>query len=221
MITMHSCAGSTISQQTSTHWNNVGLLLSQRCRRWPYFKPTLFQCLVFTGMELGWALCRPLPPANKRKQANITDQTASKYACPILRLPHRVCLSILLGIHSPMDFTCPQAGQYHLIDACTLSKEKSFSRKYLAPSRTEPETRPAVFWTAHCQSGRRKISPDSTKLHCGRTPHPVLAQQFKFGLPFIISWLRLWAPLLCTSCVMMTGITLILGTHHLISGGGA
>ena len=53
-----------------------------------------------------------------------------------------------------------------------------------------PETRPAVFWTAYFQPGYGKILPDSTKLHCGRTPDrrrgPTIS---KFGLPFIISWL--------------------------------
>ena len=29
------------------HWNNVGLMLGQRLRRWPNIKPTLFQCVVF------------------------------------------------------------------------------------------------------------------------------------------------------------------------------
>ena len=37
--------------------------------------------------------------------------------------------------------------------------------------------------------GRRKISPDSTKFHCGRTPGPVPAQQ-KLGLPFTLSCLN-------------------------------
>ena len=37
--------------------------------------------------------------------------------------------------------------------------------------------RSAIFWTAYFQPGHRKISPDSTKLNCGRTPDHVLAQQ--------------------------------------------
>ena len=32
-----------------THWNNVGLMLGQRCRRWANVKPTLFQCVLFAG----------------------------------------------------------------------------------------------------------------------------------------------------------------------------
>ena len=33
----------------TTHWNNVGLMLAHRLRRWPNIKPTLFQCVVFAG----------------------------------------------------------------------------------------------------------------------------------------------------------------------------
>ena len=44
-------------------------------------------------------------------------------------------------------------------------------------ARTWSETLPAVFSTAYFQPGHRKISPDSTKLHCERTSDPVLAQQ--------------------------------------------
>ena len=33
----------------TTHWNNVGLMLGHRLRRWPNIKPTLFQCVVFAG----------------------------------------------------------------------------------------------------------------------------------------------------------------------------
>ena len=38
-----------------THWNNVGLKLAHRLRRWPNIKPTLFQCVV-----LGTCLFRDL-----------------------------------------------------------------------------------------------------------------------------------------------------------------
>ena len=34
----------------TTHWNNVGLMLGQRRRRWTSIKPTLFQFIVFPGM---------------------------------------------------------------------------------------------------------------------------------------------------------------------------
>ena len=40
---------------------------------------------------------------------------------------------------------------------------------------------------SYLQPGRRKILPDSTKLHCRRTPDPVLAQQ-KVNLDSLLSF---------------------------------
>ena len=34
-----------------THWNNVGLMLGQRRRRWSNIQPTLFQCVLLPGYE--------------------------------------------------------------------------------------------------------------------------------------------------------------------------
>ena len=36
------------------HWNNVGLMLGQRRRRWFNVKTTLFQCIVFPGLTGQW-----------------------------------------------------------------------------------------------------------------------------------------------------------------------
>ena len=36
----------------TTHWTKVGLMLSHRLRRWPNIKPTLVQCVLFTGWDL-------------------------------------------------------------------------------------------------------------------------------------------------------------------------
>ena len=34
----------------TTHSNNVGLVLAHRRRRWANTKPTLFECMLFTGV---------------------------------------------------------------------------------------------------------------------------------------------------------------------------
>ena len=57
---------------STTHWNNVGLMLGHRLRRWPNIKPTLFQCVVFAGMggkRMRYNLLgpgRPNAPGSKR-----------------------------------------------------------------------------------------------------------------------------------------------------------
>ena len=35
----------------TTHWNNAGLILALCLRRWPNNTPTLFQCVVFVGIQ--------------------------------------------------------------------------------------------------------------------------------------------------------------------------
>ena len=46
-----------INPANTTHWNNVGLMLGQRRRRWANIKPTLFQCVVFAGKR--WTVKGP------------------------------------------------------------------------------------------------------------------------------------------------------------------
>ena len=42
----------------TTHWNNVGLMLSQRRRRWANIEPTVFQRVVFAGLVGQWQYLR-------------------------------------------------------------------------------------------------------------------------------------------------------------------
>ena len=41
--------------------NNVGLMLSQRLRRWRNINPTLVEPLVFVGIRLCWSVCGRTP----------------------------------------------------------------------------------------------------------------------------------------------------------------
>ena len=121
-------------QANSTHWNNCGLTLIHRLRRWPNMKTTSFQCLLFAthyiletmlvcdaGPTLNqlcvcWDTLSGVFPENKRQWPNVVLMLAHR-----LRRQHNnkttlgQCL-VLAGLHTHFVYTimiqCTHPGLY-------------------------------------------------------------------------------------------------------------